>query len=329
MKSFKPNENFRYFLYWIKERMKVFWFKHHGVPQPWTKDPILRNHKFTNVYRSLDRESQYLIKHVIYNGKPYDPLDMFWRILLFRHFNLGATWDYLERKLGDITSTTRIKSIIAVLDERRKRGMPVYSNAFLITSPFMRQEKLVKRYGLWKGMSKHEMYLRIFKTHFFDESGVSGVLNSQSLESLFFNLRKTPGFANFLAMQYATDLNWSLLFDFDENSFIVESVGSKRGIDRVFNVEGNPNYRELIHWTHYNLEVLLREYGYWDEFKPLPNRMPTVMDIQNCFCETDKYLRGLGISTNGVHGKRIKAHYKPKLERIKQYEFPPKWGINL
>lgn len=33
---------------------------------PWTDDPILRRHKFTNAYRASDRVSQYLIRKVIY-----------------------------------------------------------------------------------------------------------------------------------------------------------------------------------------------------------------------------------------------------------------------
>ena len=39
-----------------------------GQPAPWTSDPILRRHRFTNCYRAADRVSQFLISQVIYAG---------------------------------------------------------------------------------------------------------------------------------------------------------------------------------------------------------------------------------------------------------------------
>ena len=39
-----------------------------GQPAPWTSDPILRRHRFTNCYRAADRVSQFLISQVIYEG---------------------------------------------------------------------------------------------------------------------------------------------------------------------------------------------------------------------------------------------------------------------
>lgn len=90
---FATNENYSHHLFWIVERMRVFWKKYKGEPAPWTDDPIIQGFKFTNVYRCLDRVSQYLLSHVIYNGKDYEPEDMFYRILLFKHFNKIETWE--------------------------------------------------------------------------------------------------------------------------------------------------------------------------------------------------------------------------------------------
>lgn len=46
----KPNENFPHYLYWICERMNIFWKKYNGDPQPWTADPIC---KITNLLRCI------------------------------------------------------------------------------------------------------------------------------------------------------------------------------------------------------------------------------------------------------------------------------------
>ena len=56
--------------YWqfAAERQEVFFRKIGGFAAPWTNDPIIARHKFTNAYRASDRVSQFLIKNVIYEG---------------------------------------------------------------------------------------------------------------------------------------------------------------------------------------------------------------------------------------------------------------------
>ena len=46
----------------------MFFRKIEGFAAPWTNDPIIARHKFTNAYRASDRVSQFLIKDVIYEG---------------------------------------------------------------------------------------------------------------------------------------------------------------------------------------------------------------------------------------------------------------------
>lgn len=65
-KSIVPNDaTFKYYFYFIQERMNIFWRKYNDAGLL-TKDPILQTYKFTNVYRACDRVSQYLIKNIIY-----------------------------------------------------------------------------------------------------------------------------------------------------------------------------------------------------------------------------------------------------------------------
>src|SRR5436309_12965426 len=57
-------------VYWrfAAERQRIFHQRAAGAPPPWTADPVLSRHKFTNVYRAADRVSQYLIRNVICHG---------------------------------------------------------------------------------------------------------------------------------------------------------------------------------------------------------------------------------------------------------------------
>ncbi len=336
MNNFKPNDNFIYYLYFMVERMNIFFKRYNGEQPPYTLDETLQKHKFTNVYRVLDKVSQYLVKEIINKSEGYTDEELFWRILLFKHFNKIETWEYLENELGNIV-VSDIEPIIEALDRYNASGNVIYSNAFLQTASFMSSEKFLFQYDLKKGCRKYRAYLTIFHKYFFEEGHLSTLLKANSLEDVFNQLNGVPGFAAFLSMQYATDCNQSDLFDFDENSFISASVGSIRGLDKTFDFEGKPDYAGAIKWVQHNLKSLFREYSDgFDiplDFKPLKVGgkvfMPTVMDIQNCFCECDKYTRPLDLDYQGKNSekskKRIKQKFKQTTEGKLEIHLPNKW----
>ncbi len=318
-----PTENLKYFFEFIEARQQVFWNKLKGIT-PVTENPLLQTYKFTNTYRSLDRVSQYLIQNVIYNGKSYTREDMFWRILIFRHFNLPETWKYLLGILGDINSKTTLNDLLDALEGHQGK---IYNNAYMLTASFMQNETFKHKYGLLSGMRKYELYLRIYYKYY-TKKRILRTITSYTVEDLYAELLKVPAIAEFIAMQVVDDLMWSEIFDFPDNTFIRVSLGSFRGITRCFTMKGSSDedYAEVIHWVYDNFDELCQQYGC--NFIPIPNRPLGLMDIQNCFCETDKYMRGLNIQTNKVHGKRIKQRYIPSINRIEKYVFPPKWNVS-
>ena len=93
---------FYYYLYFMHERMNIFWQKYNGFEKDLTKDEIFKTYKFTNVYRACDRVSQYLINNVIYKAAKtrLNERDILFRIIVFKIFNKIETWEYLENELG-------------------------------------------------------------------------------------------------------------------------------------------------------------------------------------------------------------------------------------
>ena len=87
--SIIPNDDtLKYYFYFIQERLNIFWKTCEDSSRCLTNDPILKEYKFTNVYRACDRVSQYLIKNVIYKDLDrYTPEDVLLRILVFKVFN--------------------------------------------------------------------------------------------------------------------------------------------------------------------------------------------------------------------------------------------------
>src|SRR5205085_12001872 len=100
----KPTHVYNTYWRFAAERQSVFFERFERRPPPWTCDPVLRIHKFTNAYRASDRVSQYLIRSVIYRPDlPSDPVEVVFRILLFKLFNKIETWELLEKELGPLT----------------------------------------------------------------------------------------------------------------------------------------------------------------------------------------------------------------------------------
>ena len=155
--------------------------------------------------------------------------------------------------------------------------------------------------------------------------GLEMVLKAKSMSEVYNQLRDYPLIGDFLAYQYTIDFNYSPYLNFDEDSFVKAGVGAVRGIKKCFLSYGD-SFEDAIYFIHDHFEELQERYGYTD-FRPLPGRKPKLIDLQNCFCETDKYLRAK-MPELKVGNVRIKQHYKPTKETINFY-FPDKWNVIL
>ncbi len=162
---------------------------------------------------------------------------------------------------------------------------------------------------------------RVSQYYFFKK-----IINSNSLSEVYELLRNCSFIGNFLAYQYAIDMNYSSVIDFSENSFVKAGIGSIRGIKKCFEpLSKKYSFEDAIKYTQDNFEKYQNIFGYTD-FELLFERVPTLIDLQNCFCETDKYLRAK-IPELQVDNKRIKQKYKESTKPLELF-FPPKWNIN-
>lgn len=321
MQKFTPNENIFNFLFWVSERYKVFQKKNTGAAFPWTEDKIISEHKFTNVFRFLDWESQFLIKHVIgKDNRSYE--DTVFRVLLFKLFNLSGTWLYLESHLGEITASTSIKKIDSLLNEYIDTGGKVFSSAYLQASNFVQ----LPQWEHLKGLPKHHQYLTVFETGLLSKEVIANLRKQKTFEDLNIYFTNFPGIGGFMAYQFSQDLNYTKYFNHDLNSYVKEGPGSIRGVKRCFDGIKDEDIGAAIKWTHKNIYTLMEmESGCTvPEFNGHKLSLP---DIQNCFCETDKYIRGLEAEA-GIGDGRIKQKYKHSNQRKAGYfAAPVKWNI--
>jgi hypothetical protein len=218
----------------------------------------------------------------------------------------------LRRKLGKITQKSfTFKRYDQVLCEVKKEQGVVYGNAFILCA--------TKHYGYEK---KHQNHLALLEEIF---SGYEKkILESDSLKELFLNLRALPLLGDFMAYQIAIDLNYSELFDFDENDFTIAGPGALRGIKKCFLDLQGKNPSAAIYFMVGNQNFFIKKYGF--AFKSLFGRELKAIDCQGLFCEVDKYTR---VSHPDLKSGRvrIKSRYHEKKSPI-AYFYPPNWKLN-
>ena len=306
-----------YETYWrfAAERQEVFFRKLEGLPAPWTTDPILTRHKFTNAYRASDRVSQYLIGDVIYEGDK-SPEEVFFRTILFKLFNKIETWETLQRRLKVISWAEYSFQIYdRVLSETLAGGSTIYSAAYMMPSG-------KSSFG---HKQKHRNHLMLLERMMEDEVP-NRITEASTMAQAFNILLSYPTIGNFLGYQFVTDLNYSDLTDFSEMEFVVPGPGALDGIRKCFAHQGGLNEADIIKLVTDSQEREFERLGL--NFRTLGGRHLQLIDCQNLFCEVSKYARVKHPEIIGISKRsRIKQLYRPSASPI-EYWFPPKWGIN-
>jgi len=185
--------------YWkfAAKRQAIFFKRVNEIEEHLTDDEILNTYKFTNAYRASDRVSQYLIRHVIYEGNQ-SPEELFFRILLFKTFNKIETWKLLTARLGEITFVGYdFNKCDEVLTESLQRRNSIYSAAYIMPSGS-------KSFGQ---SYKHRSHLKLIEMMMAD-SVPRRICDAKSMHQVFDLLRSYPMIGDFLAYQYAIDLNY-------------------------------------------------------------------------------------------------------------------------
>jgi len=312
----KPTAVYNAFWRFAAERQSVFFRRLERWPPPWTDDPVLQAHKFTNVYRASDRVSQYLIRSVIYRPDlPNDPTEVVFRVLVFKLFNRIETWELLEKELGPLTfSEYSFKRYDRVLEGAMSRGQKIYSAAYIMPSG-----------GPLGYNRKHRNHLTLI------ERIMAGRLPSRlagtaSMQQAFSMIRGYPTIGDFLAYQYATDINYTSLTNFTEMEFVIPGPGAIAGIRKCFAETGGMSDADVIRFVADRQELEFERLGL--RFQTLWGRRLQLIDCQNLFCEVDKYARVAHPEAENFSGRtRIKQKFRPRPDPI-QYWYPPKWEIN-
>lgn len=310
--------------YWIHERHQLFLRRLQGLPPPWTRDVILQRYRFTNVSRTYDRATQFLIRNVI-NVGDQNHNELFFRTLLFRLFNRISTYEYLEEECGPITiANFHVKRWSKCLRLLQESGASLYTSAYQINWPNFGAETENK-----PSCEKHFILIE----HMLRDGMPAKIRGFRTLREAFDCIREYSSFGGFTSYQLALDLNMLPEVNYDQNTWAPAGPGSMNGLLKMFgpNVKGIETEAMLYllsiqdeHWRRLGVDMNLPADG--------PGLCPPKIglpEIEHGLCEVDKYSRARHPNIR-IHGSKVPTSIKHRFNAYKAdqpvtRDLPLKW----
>lgn len=245
--------------------------------RPWTENKIFQESKFTNVYRELDRNSQWQIKNILLD----DGLtlkNLIWKMMVFRFFNNPETFTFdpkgksvqpslfgAETKSGlkqaqhtdELISAKRWRNGIPDYDEYdedefsrfiagiRSSGQNPYTTAYLINSQAT------------PGMPRDYCYTHVVipTLHKKLPELIAKVISAKTPEDIIKYLKTLPAVADFIAHEFYQDFTYiprytgKKFMRFTQNDYTNVGPGASIGIRLIYlNLKTIREQKQAIYW---------------------------------------------------------------------------------
>jgi hypothetical protein len=267
--DFVQDGSIKEFFWWINERQEIYLRRQAGTSWPWTKDPILRDYFFTNVYREQDKVTAWLREMGWRDGKKLSTV-MF-NMALARFFNWVPTLQFIG-----YTSNwpLRRRTVERELLKRQKQGHKIFNDAYVIAGTDLKDLNKITgvcnrldEFWKWKNEIAYELW--------FDKE--------LTLESAWKLVQGVPGIGPFIAYEIVTDMRHTPMLDqaSDIMTWANPGPGARRGLQRIW---GHAHVGDRDHQIELMRELL--------RVAPKHTLLELEMrDIEHSLCEYDKYKR--------------------------------------
>ena len=286
-------ERIRMFWTFICERQNIYWRRKAGKQRPWTDDPILDKHFFCNIYRELDRGTQYVFDK-IFNVKmtQHTMVDIVFKVMVYRLFNQPSTYEFLKSQLGRFNAIKAGK----ILDAKRLAHIKLFRGAWMAAASHSDD-----------GESKAAVYCKSLETVFRDRAKlIHDLSHSESIEEAWYIIQRYKWFGPFVAYQVVLDFSYLKFFAHkwgDLETWVYPGPGAKKGIYWLMGYnpivsKGSKEFREgmsdndiadIIRYLCTNQEAYFRRFKL--KFKLWEGKLLDVNNIEFSLCEFQKYMR--------------------------------------
>jgi hypothetical protein len=302
-------------LSFVRNRHAMFVRRQAGLPQStWTDDPILSSGRsFTNVFRVLDRGTQRLVRMLWSpSGLAMDPSTTLMLCMVYRRTNNTDFWELVPDEtmvpnMGDLDEWFGRLSAIAT-----DTGISIFDqHPYLLIGSlnhYRRKRTTTEPVSMLDALRLSAIDWLTGSRWWGNITHVKRADGHYAWHVMMDNLCTQPGISDFLAQQIATDFGYSQYGDarYDDED-VVLGPGSRRGIKRILpemSLKDPSAARGAIIMLRNEVRSALPEVNL-SAADPHMSHTPSLMDVQNCLCEFDKYRR---ISTGGVYRRKWHDH---------------------
>lgn len=259
-----------------------------------TRDPILQKYRFCNVFRELDRVTQWI--HYNIRRRYADHPNLWFMLAIARTINWPDTLQYLMEYEGawphyhESCDEFTPAGLGRALDTRRESGNKIYTGAYMVRAPNHPST-------LGWGWSKQRYIAEIVIGRLWEDRVTWTAKLDPELRPGFSTLKgawemfqqpRYIGWGPFMTYQVVVDLRHTryLRGASDIQEWSALGPGSRRGLNRL---AGRPLDYPLKQDD--GLEEMRSLHRSQDQWKAPWVPPIDLSDIQNCLCEVDKYLR--------------------------------------
>lgn len=262
------------FIYWVNERENVRRAKEAGLPKPWSTDPVFQETYFCNVNRENDKVTRGIreLWNVWVGMDDHIMSSIVPNMMMARFVNKVDTLRALAWPYGDYFSTDLWSAAMS------QKG--AWGGAYIVSTN-------------GRAMPKHEYIGELLKQQFEQPLAISNGTTCQQAHKALMGIQ---GLGSFMSAQIVADIkntpNSPLEHAPDWWRFSAHGPGSLRGLSWFHGRKVTPRT--------YTASI----YDAYQEVKPVWSSC--MQDLQNCFCEFDKYMRvktGTGKSKRKYNGQ--------------------------
>ena len=249
-----PNENevvceknFNEFFDVMLERMLI-WKRRFIDEQnrPWSNNNILNKFKFTNVYRMLDRSSQWQIQHILLD-ESVKGVNLVWKLMVYRMFNNPETFEkglkFWKNGIPDYKDYD-VNEWYEFIQGIKESGGNPFTNAYLTNS------------ASYPGLTRVESYTQKILPilHKSVPELYELMLKAKKPEEIIDFLTSLPSCGMFMAHEYYQDFTYIAIFrddnffKFTQDDFTNVGPGASLGIRLIFPKLKGKGQKQGIYW---------------------------------------------------------------------------------